>query len=272
MANGKVDIVNNEFLNNFAESYGGAISIQSEFDVRIIGNYFDGNDVEFGGGSIYVTSPNSDNNATLIEDNIFTGGYAEYGSSITNWNAAMTINRNKFIDTLNISAVHLSSIKAISTVSNNFFIRPAQNAIDSTDTPENGIPHQIINNTIVDANYGILAYSGSPVNIVNNIITGCSISIHSFGGPLTGSNNLFFDNISDPNPLTNPILESDPDFEDPANDDFHISDDSPAKNAGITVPLTDDFDGESRPSGGGYDIGADEVESGMEIYIPILLK
>ena len=42
-----------------------------------------------------------------------------------------------------------------------------------------------------------------------------------------------------------------------------IQEDSPAINAGTTVSLDEDYDGESRPMGGGYDIGADEVSSAV---------
>lgn len=40
--------------------------------------------------------------------------------------------------------------------------------------------------------------------------------------------------------------------------DFHLTASSPAKDKAVTGPTTD-FEGESRPAGGGYDLGADEV-------------
>ena len=106
---------------------------------------------------------------------------------------------------------------------------------------------------------------------MNNIFVDITVSIPATSEFLTGSNNLFYSNISDPTLLTDSVLE-DPDFVNPAEDNYHISEDSPAINAGATVALSDDFDGDSRPSGGGFDIGADEVRNGIEVFIPILLK
>ncbi|MBG0770578.1 MAG: hypothetical protein H0S82_02665, partial [Anaerolineaceae bacterium] len=65
---------------------------------------------------------------------------------------------------------------------------------------------------------------------------------------------------------------ADPGFVDAASDNYHINSDSPAVDAGTSVALSEDYDGDSRPLGGGYDIGADEVQSGTAVFIPILLK
>jgi parallel beta-helix repeat protein len=47
----------------------------------------------------------------------------------------------------------------------------------------------------------------------------------------------------------------DPQFISPGNADFHLRSNSPAIDAGADVGITDDFDGNARPQGGGYDIG-----------------
>jgi len=49
-----------------------------------------------------------------------------------------------------------------------------------------------------------------------------------------------------------------PAFEDPSAWDYHITAGSAALDAGVNVGVTTDIDGEPRPAGGGYDIGADE--------------
>ncbi len=134
-------------------------------------------------------------------------------------------------------------------------------------------PNQIWNNTIIGAGYGVVIYSGSAMNVVNNIFEGCNNSIKDYGGiyTLTGSNNLYFNNLENSHPLTNPVY-ADPDFVSAAIDDYHLNEESPAINAGTAISLMDDFDDEPRPSGGGYDIGADEIQGGTAVYLPILLK
>jgi predicted outer membrane repeat protein len=262
--NGRVDIIDNRFLDNYAGSYGGAIAVTTEFDVQILDNYFETNSVDFWGGSIYI---NNGSAHSLIEGNTFLGGNAEYGTAIHNWDCSMTINRNTFSQDIGNSTIMISALTRPSTVSNNFFIQPAQDNITVSDGAEN----QIINNTIVGGRYGINVYAGTPTYIANNIITGTTESIHFSDNSPYGSNNLFYYNVSNPNLLANWIID-DPDFVDSATDNYHINEDSPAVNAGTPVSLNEDYDGDFRPSGGGYDIGADEIEGGFLVYLPYLTQ
>ena len=263
--NGRVDIIDNRFLDNYAGSYGGAIAVTTEFDVQILDNYFETNSVEFGGGSIYI---NNGSAHSLIEGNTFLGGNAEYGTAIHNWDCSMTINRNTFSQDIGNSTIMISAVTQSSIVSNNFFYQSTQDNIIVT----NGAENQIINNTIVGGRYGIYIYPDTPTYIANNIITGTSSdSIHNSGSLLTGSNNLFYNNTNDPYLFTNPVY-GDPLFVDPVINNYHIGEDSAAVDAGVSLALSEDFDGDSRPMGIGFDIGADEVESDYLVFLPLITK
>jgi hypothetical protein len=54
-------------------------------------------------------------------------------------------------------------------------------------------------------------------------------------------------------------IDTDPLFVDPDNGDFHLSKNSPCKDAGTDAGVYVDIDGDSRPQGSGFDIGADEI-------------
>jgi fibronectin-binding autotransporter adhesin len=53
--------------------------------------------------------------------------------------------------------------------------------------------------------------------------------------------------------------QPDPLFVDPADHDYHIQSGSPAIDSGVDAGLTTDLDGDPRPQGEGFDIGADEL-------------
>lgn len=267
---GEVLIENNEFVDNFAGDYGGAIYINNYQNSHVVGNYFLGNWAEYGGGAIFVSLTDPDSTSVTIEANIFSGGTASYGSAVSVSNSEILFTNNIVKDTLGVSALDLSSSGPPSIISNNYIIRPAQNGLEFggiTDTP-----YQIWNNTIVGANNGIVSYSEVKTNSVNNIIVDSTYSIKTFGGVLSGSNNLFYMNSHDDNLLTNPIVGQDPLFVDGDNDDYHIQMGSPAQDAGIAVSLSFDFDYDDRPIGDGFDIGADEIAGGYSIFLPLITK
>ena len=229
LASGNVDILNSVFQDNHADSYGGAIEIDSSGEINILNNSFIDNSVTYGGGSIYA---GSDSSGTLIEGNMFSGGSASYGAVIHSDRCSIKINRNLIKDTVAGSTIDIYSNGPATIISNNIIIRSNDQAIVISSA--NASTHQVLNNTIVGGTYGITP-NNSSVNIVNNIISGVTFSsIADYTGTVVGSNNLFFVNGSDPHPLDSPVLD-DPDFISPATNNYHISSDSPAVDAGATV-------------------------------------
>ncbi len=124
----------------------------------------------------------------------------------------------------------------------------------------NPVGVMIYNNTIFrsdaanDNNSGIIIHSGARGTIVrNNLISFPNVSgpvsvVSNNGQETKLSNNLRLDNAMFVNPLaTDPLLR-----------DFGLQNGSGAQNAGIQVPVFDDYLGISRQQVQQYDVGAYE--------------
>ncbi len=61
-----------------------------------------------------------------------------------------------------------------------------------------------------------------------------------------------------------------PAFVNPAGYNYHIGPGSAAIDAGVNAGVTNDIDGEPRPVGAGFDIGADELD--YPVYLPVVRK
>jgi hypothetical protein len=64
----------------------------------------------------------------------------------------------------------------------------------------------------------------------------------------------------------------DPTFVEPAIWDYHIAGRSPAIGAGVDAGVSTDMDGDKRPQGIRYDIGADEFVFSSSTYLPLVLR
>ena len=128
------------------------------------------------------------------------------------------------------------------------------------DPVGNKIKNNILYNYRTDGSHGaICTYSSSAsgfesdYNVVVNVF---SVDDESTFINLTTWRTYGYDThsiISDPASL----------FVNPGANDYHLKSGSPAINAGTTLTeVTDDMDGNSRPSGGAYDIGCYEYLSG----------
>ena len=102
------------------------------------------------------------------------------------------------------------------------------------------------------------SYGGSNKYFNNTIVGHASIQ----GTNNVVRNNIFTRGLEEQQPGSNTLsnnLTTNPNFVNPSGGDFHLQSSSPAINAGLTLPdVPCDFDGNGRPAGSAYDIGAYE--------------
>jgi hypothetical protein len=109
---------------------------------------------------------------------------------------------------------------------------------------------------------GILLGNGALL-LENTIMVRHAVGVDNDSGILHQDYNLFY--LNDTDIVGNfsggaHNVSGDPQFVAPESGDFHIGAGSAALDAGSNAGVTVDFEGDSRPLGGGFDIGFDEAD------------
>jgi hypothetical protein len=188
------------------------------------------------------------------------------------------------------------------TVTNNVVYANGGSGVQVVDS----VQAVFVNNTVAD-NYHILPDSGTEADafliwfdatptgpiqmtVYNNILAGnanCGLFYHNApaGSISSGHNDVWNNHAGQANYCEGAAasagdLSADPHFANPLAADYHLLAGSPALNAGASSPAPDhDRDCHPRPLGGGFDLGAYELNPSaarpslalsFEIYLPLL--
>ncbi len=118
--------------------------------------------------------------------------------------------------------------------------------------------------------------TNSSVSMANTILAGHTVGVHvDAGSTLTHDGTLWgtgsWANTTDQDGSgtinTGTVnIWGNPDFIDPDNGNYHINVDSTAIDGGMDAGVTEDLDGDVRPLGKGYDIGADEYVPTVSVF------
>ena len=253
-------IRHNSFRGNTAgattNSQGGGL-FTYESDVEVHGNFI------------------LNNKGTSKDDGFGAGFYAQFG--------ALTLDANTVIsNAAEYGAITLKSNEAV-TLTNNIVANNV-GGIFLAGNATFPLTGTLVHNTIAgNENEGVYVgyYSSGYASVVmtNNIIVGQTTGVFVYQDPNISNkaaidHTLFYDNDADTGGAgiisSNVITGQPPLFVDPAAGNFHLRALSPAVDAGALIPwLVTDFDGDTRPSGHGYDIGADERVSHL-LYWPLV--
>ncbi len=127
-----------------------------------------------------------------------------------------------------------------------------------------------VHNVFADIQYHGMGFRDGASGLVeNNIFYNAGSNYWaSDGGSVSGSHNLLYnttDTIAQPD-FPNDLVNRDPLFVNPGANDYHIREGSPAMDAGLNVGVTADLDGNPRPQGAGYDIGAYEFTPALVFW------
>ncbi|MGD9001139.1 MAG: right-handed parallel beta-helix repeat-containing protein [Anaerolineae bacterium] len=130
----------------------------------------------------------------------------------------------------------------------------------------------LAHNTLVENGEAVRVSTNMTATLVNNIIAGhtVGITLEDPSGGILADHSLFWANADDGIRGTDPV-DGHPAFVDPDGNDYHIEVGSMARDAGVSAGVTNDIDGDSRPQGSGYDIGADEFREWC-VYLPLAEK
>jgi hypothetical protein len=254
-------ILNSRFLDNgWGNSpgtanggYAGAIQISSA-TAQVEDNSFVHNQASNGWGAVSVSYSD-----LLLARNIISGNASHYDTS----------------------GIWLNNVSPF-TLTNNLIV-----GNESTYSWElhqgvdiRGSSGQMLHNTIARNHntYGIRVWSGVSVALTNTILVSHTVGITVAAGSTATLENTLWGSGAWANGMdwggagaivTGTVnVWSDPRF---AADGYHLLSDSAAIDRGVNAGVINDIDGDVRPQGDGYDLGADEYR-GWRLYLPLILR
>jgi hypothetical protein len=186
-----------------------------------------------------------DGNGIIIDDSKQT-----QNSSTLNPYVGRTLIENNIIYGSGGPAIHVYESEHVDIINNSTYYN------QQTDVNFNGEIDPNNSNDVLIRNNIMYAKSDKPINSVinsTNVTIDHNLLFGGNGSYVLGSNSI----ISNPN-FISPSIN--------INADYYISSSSPAIDSGSsTLAPTTDFNGNSRPIGNGYDIGAYEFDASLSI-------
>jgi parallel beta-helix repeat protein len=249
-----ITLTHNQIVSNTADYGGGGISLSSATDAALIGNQIMSNTAAEAGGGIYVnisTRPILTGNRLLNNTADKGGGLAlrhTHDAAVVNTviadNKAL-LGGGVHVEAYSIRFLHTTLARNTST---GYGDGSGVAVVDGGSTTHTTVA--MTNTILVNQTVGITVTAGNTATLNSVLWSGNTVNAGGAGS------------VNVQNATT-----GDPAF---ATDGYHLTRGSLAIDHGIAAGVTIDMDGDLRPMGSGYDLGADEFR--FKVYLPLILK
>ena len=270
-------IASGVYFNNENSGYAPFVLQHSMFKQN--GSPAPGVTLGFNASAVYIEKAEA-----RIEENTFIENQAvnNLGAVAISSSSDLLLTRNIIYNNVcdnGLSAIYISNTSPF-IISNNMIADNRSDGVGAPAVRVIGGAGQLLYNTIArnDNDYGVQLQNGADVTLTNNIVVGHPVGVNVISGAkatmeatLWGSgiwaNDTDWTGTGTINTKIN--LWKEPGFVAPDAGDYHIGPGSAARNAGVDSAVTLDIDGDARPIGPGFDIGADESDG--VVITPVLM-
>ena len=269
----------NAIVSNTADWAGGGLWLNNSA-ATLSDNSVISNTAPYGGGVILYYS-----DATLSGNTVTSNAASGEGGGLSLLNSAATLSGNTVAaNSVNHEGGGLFLYDSDATLINNVVADNQANTLGSGLYIKRSAPH-LLHTTIArntgDEGSGVYitgyqsgeTYYPSTVAMTNTIIVGHAVGIvvtvgdtATLNATLLHGNTTNWDGAGTINHTND--RSGAPAF---AADGYHLTSGSAAIDAGVGTGVTTDIDGDARPQGAGYDIGADEFRQ-RYVYLPLVMK
>ncbi len=270
-ASTRVTLTGNVIQENWGAQQGTGVYVGSSADVTLSANQVKNNQTDGLGGGIYLYDSSR---VTLIANRIENNSAVWYGGGIRAQNCDQLIvqgnvlYRNRARAGGAMEGTGLTDLLLVNNVVAENSLTPLGSGAGGLELYQSNV--QMAHNTLVDnQGWGIYLYLNAHLTMTNNIMAGHLVGLYLNMAQATLDSTLWgagdWANGEDWAAMSSEVVTEtasiwgDPAFVDPVFGNYHILLASAAVDVGVDAGVTVDIDGDPRPSGAGFDIGADEV-------------